>query len=45
MAAVKPNSTSFKKFFIQRDYSKGMGIRFQVKFPEELQKYLNTEKV
>lgn len=32
----KHNGPMIRKVFIQRDYSQGTGIRFQTKFPQEL---------
>jgi len=40
MDSSKPNSPTFKKVFIQRDYSEGTGVKFMVKFPQELDGYV-----
>ena len=35
------HSASLKKVFIQRDFSQGTLIRFQTKFPQELEGYVS----
>ncbi len=40
MESSKPNSPTLKKVFIQRDYSEGTGVKFMLKFPQELDGYV-----
>ncbi|CAG2102640.1 unnamed protein product, partial [Medioppia subpectinata] len=40
---MKANSPNVKKVFIQRDYSEGTDIKFQMKFPQELEEYIDRQ--
>lgn len=37
------NTSGYRKIFIQRDYSEGTSVRFQNKFPEELEGYIERQ--
>ncbi|CAG2169731.1 unnamed protein product [Oppiella nova] len=40
---MRANSTTVKKVFIQRDYSDGTDVKFQMKFPQELEEYIDRQ--
>lgn len=41
---TKANSPNIRKVFIQRDYTEGTDVKFQLKFPHELEEYVRQRR-
>lgn len=43
IASTNNNQPGYRKVFVQRDYSEGTSVRFQDKFPDELEGYIERQ--